>query len=70
MSMQQVSENKAKKTVYLDIMYGGRYIGQVPYQYCPLFALNYDDIMEHVFQKRPSLRGKNIKIIPSDNRVI
>ena len=59
------------KKVLLDIMLGGRFICQLKYEGMPFPELIngkvvpvYDsmDIERFVFEKRPSLRGKDIKI--------
>ena len=57
------------KTVYLDIMQNGRFVCQLPFRYCPLFPIDSRDVEKYVFDKRPSLKGKDILISFSGNRV-
>jgi len=58
------------KTVLLDVMdaRSGRFIFQMPYTYWEAFPVNFDDIREAVFTKRPSLRSRDISIGFSDQR--
>ena len=57
------------KTVYLDIMLGGRFFCQLRYEYCPLFPVEERAIKEYVLSKRPSLKGKDFIINFSLNKV-
>ena len=38
----------AKDIIYLDIMMGGRFVRQIPYEYCPLFPIDSDEVKEYV----------------------
>lgn len=50
------------KKVYFDVMFKGRFVFQLEYLYCPLFKINMDDIFGKIYEKRPTLKGKNIEI--------
>ena len=61
----------AKKHILLDIMLNGRFICQLKYEGMPFPELidgkvvpvyDTEDMARFVFEKRPSLRGKDIKI--------
>jgi len=61
----------AKKQILLDIMLGGRFICQLKYEGMPFPELingkvvpvyDAEDLERFVYEKRPSLRGKDIKI--------
>ena len=63
--------------LYLDIMLHGRFLCQLPYpkRGFPqlvdgkiIEAYDYDDFLRFVYQQRPSLKGKNIEILPSLQR--
>ena len=57
------------KTVYLDIMLGGRFYCQLRYEYCPLFPVDGRELEDYILNKRPSLRGKDFTINFSTNKV-
>lgn len=57
------------KTVYLDIMLGGRFYCQLRYEYCPLFPVDSRELEDYILNKRPSLRGKDFTINFSTNKV-
>lgn len=59
----------ALRTVYLDVMEKGKFICQLPYNYCPLFPVSIRKVEEYVKRTRPSLQGRNITIVFSNNRV-
>ena len=61
----------AKKQILLDIMLGGKFICQLKYDGMPFPELidgkvvpvyDSDDLEKFVYEKRPSLRGKDIRI--------
>ena len=58
-----------REVVYLDIMRSGRFVCQLPFEYCPLFPVSIDELTDYVFSKRPSLKGQTITIAFSGNRV-
>ena len=63
-------ESEAFKTVYIDIMEGDSYIGQLPYRYCPLWGeVKKKDALAYALKQRPSLRGRNIHVELSHQRV-
>ena len=55
--------------MFIDNMSGGRFVGQVSYKYNPLFPPNHNELMDFVFEKRPSLKGKDIHIELSEQQV-
>jgi hypothetical protein len=55
-------ENKAQKTVFVDVMLDGRFVFTHRHRYCPLFRLDLKQIYTEVMEKRPSLKGKNIEM--------
>lgn len=66
------------KPIYLDLMLNDKYIGQLRYTKRGFPEMingkveevyNIEDLEDFVFSQRPSLRGKNIRIIPTTNRV-
>lgn len=61
--------SEAFKTIYLDLMDGNIHIGQLPYKYCALFPIDEREVRKYVLQKRPSLKGRNIRVEFSNQRV-
>lgn len=59
----------AKNIIYLDIMMGGKFVRQIPYEYCPLFEIDPDEVKDYVEKKCPSLCGKNFNINFSNQRI-
>ena len=53
---------QANSIIYLDIMMGGRFVRQIPYEYCPLFPIDSDEVKDYVEKKCPSLCGKRFNI--------
>lgn len=47
-----------RKTVYVDVMLGDKFVDQIQVANNPLFAVNGDEIAEKVYKRHPSLRGK------------
>ena len=60
---------QANSIIYLDIMMGGRFVRQIPYEYCPLFEIDSDEVKDYVEKKCPSLCGKNFNINFSNQRI-
>lgn len=56
-------------TIVFDIMLKGRFVMQIKYKHCMAFKLDERDVLEAVFAKRPSLRGKEIKMFITNNEV-
>ena len=59
----------AMSTVYLDVMEKGKFVCQLPYTYCPLFPVSISKLSAYIYRQRPSLRGRNIRVEFSNNRV-
>lgn len=66
-------------SILLDIMLDNRFIGQLRYpkRGFPKFVdgkwieiYHPEDLEAFVLEKRPSLKGKNIKILPTNQRVL
>ena len=60
---------QANSIIYLDIMMGGRFVRQLPYEYCPLFEIDPDEVKDYVEKKCPSLCGKRFNINFSNQRI-
>jgi len=56
-------------TIYLDIMLGSYFYCQLPYKFCPAFVIQEKELVEYVEQQRPTLKGKDYRIIPTMQRV-
>lgn len=54
------------KTFVFDIMLNGRYICTLKHKYCSLFPLDFGDLIKFVLKKRPTLKGKDFKIVCLD----
>lgn len=50
------------KTLVFDIMLHGRFVCTLRYKYCPLFPIDYDELISFILRKRPSLKGKSYNI--------
>lgn len=62
--------NKGFVLLHFDVMYKGRFICQVEYKHCPLFKIDVDELMEAVYERRPSLTGKKgIELLETKNIV-
>jgi len=53
---------QAMKALFLDIMLDGKFICTLKYKYCPLFTIDYNELLKFVEQKRPTLKGKPYNI--------
>ena len=60
---------QANSIIYLDIMMGGKFVRQIPYEYCPLFEIDSDEVKDYVEKKCPSLCGKSFNINFSNQRI-
>ena len=60
---------QANSIIYLDIMMDGKLVRQIPYEYCPLFEIDQDEVKDYVEKKCPSLHGKNFNINFSNQRI-
>lgn len=58
-------------TIYhFDVMCGGRFVCQIAFKHCPLFRIDIAELMEAVYERKPSLRGrKGVEIIETNNIV-
>lgn len=54
---------QATKALFLDIMLDGKFICTLKYKYCPLFTIDYNELLKFVEQKRPTLKGKPYRIM-------
>jgi|GEM_PF-607455 len=54
---------QATKALFLDIMLDGRFICTLKYKYCPLFTIDYNELLKFVEQKRLTLKGKPYRIM-------
>ncbi len=54
---------QAMKALFLDIMLDGKFICTLKYKYCPLFTIDYNELLKFVEQKRPTLKGKPYRIM-------
>ena len=54
---------KKNKALFLDIMLNGRFVCTLKYIYCPLFMIDYNDLIKFVLDKRPCLKGKPFRIM-------
>ena len=61
---------KGYKTIYIDVMLKDKFICQIPYEYCPLFKLTQEELIQHVIKNRPYLANKKFTVSISQNRVI
>lgn len=70
MQKRKKMENDTLKTIYIDIMEGDFHIGQIPYRYCALWGdVDKKEALDYVLKQRPSLRGRNIRVELSHQRV-
>ena len=54
---------QAMKALFLDIMLDGKFICTLKYKYCPLFTIDYNELLKFVEQKRQALKGKPYRIM-------
>ncbi len=54
---------KKNKALFLDIMLNNRFVCTLKYMYYPLFAIEYEELIKFVLDKRPSLKGKPFRIM-------
>lgn len=52
----------ATRTLFVDVMREGRFIFTMPYKFCQLFKLDLTDVVEKIYEKRPSLKGQKLDI--------
>lgn len=51
------------KTFVFDVMLNGRFICTLKYKYCALFPIDFEDLTKFILNKRPSLKGKDFRIV-------
>ena len=51
------------KTLVFDVMLNGRFVSTLRYKYCPLFPIDFDELKEFILSKRPTLKGKDYRIM-------
>lgn len=57
------TKNNAMRKVKFDVMLKGRYVCTMSYEYCPLFAIQIEDLCAYIVSKRPSLKNKPFNIV-------
>lgn len=55
------------KTITFDVMYDGKFIMQHTHKWCPAFPIDLEKVVEEIYEKRPSLRGKYLELYQTDN---
>ena len=50
------------KEFVFDVMLDGRFICTLAFEYCPLFPINYEELINFILMKRPTLKGKDFNI--------
>ena len=50
------------RTIYIDVMIGGRFIKTLPYKHHDILRLDEEKLREYVLSKMPTLRGKDFEI--------
>lgn len=53
--------------IIFDVMYNDRFIMQYVYRWCPAFPIDLEKVVEEIYKKRPSLRGKYLELYQTDN---
>lgn len=51
------------KTFIFDVMLDGRFVCTLKYKYCALFPIDFEELEKFVLLKRPTLRGKDFRIV-------
>ena len=51
------------KIFVFDVMFNGRSVCTLKYKYCSLFPIDFEDLEKFVLQKRPTLKGKDFRIV-------
>ena len=60
--MTRTAPHTSQKTLFVDVMLHEKFVFTLKYKFCPLFKLKIEDIVEKVFEARPSLKGKPIEL--------
>ena len=61
--MTEQNKTKGMKSLFLDIMLYGRFVCTLKFKYCPLFPIDYNELLDFVVEKRPTLKGKPFRIM-------
>jgi len=69
MKKQHNTPPDGKLTVYIDVMLNGSFVCQLPYEYRPFISIKEKDVKRFIVNKRPTLKGKDIKIAFTNNKV-
>jgi len=56
-------------SVRFDIMCGKMWLGQIAFTVCPGVSYPYGELKAKTLEKRPSLRNKEFKLLPTSQRV-
>ena len=51
------------KIFVFDVMLDGRFICTLKYKYCALFPIDFEELEKFALLKRPTLRGKDFRIV-------
>lgn len=51
------------KTFVFDVMLNGRFVCTLKHKYCPLFPIDAEDLTMFVLKNRPTLKGKDFRIV-------
>ena len=51
------------KTLVFDVMLNERFVCTLKYKYCARFPIDCEDLIKFVLQKRPTLKGKDFRIM-------
>lgn len=51
------------KTFIFDVMLNGRFICTLKYEYSPLFPIDLEELDKFILSKKPSLKGKDFRIV-------
>ena len=51
------------KIFVFDVMLNGRFVCTLKYKYCALFPIDFEELEKFVLLKRPTLRGKDFRIV-------
>ena len=51
------------KTFVFDVMLNGRFVCTLKYKYFQLFPIDAEDLTKFVLKKRPTLKGKDFRIV-------
>ena len=61
-NMKKKRTKAGYKEFVFDVMLNGRFIRTLAFEYCPLFPINYEELLKFVLKKCPTLKGTDFKI--------